>query len=123
VPDFNPCRGNAQDMNLSYVPSDEDEDQNGQDEDMQHIEPHQRNCAKLFAAAKEVGDCVTDDWDALSNFQPDSGAPIGFLVPRQSVTCQAEADNAQEGAKHRSPKSSVSAFCMRPKGRHERGGR
>lgn len=96
VADFNPCRGDTQDMNLPYVPSDEDEDQNGQDENMQHIKPHQRDCAKLLTAAKEVGDSVTDERDAISNFQPDGSAPVGFLIPRQSVTCQAEADNAQK---------------------------
>jgi len=81
---------------------------------MQHIEPHQRNCAELLAAAKEVGDSVTDERNALSNFQPDGSAPVGFLVPRQSVTCQAEANDAQKEQNSTHPNHLPRLFVCAP---------
>jgi hypothetical protein len=110
-----PCGRNAEVMHLTDVPSDEKEGQDGQDENMQDIKAHQSDGADLLTAFKEVGDGVPDERNAFGDFEPHRRAPVGFLIPRQGITRQAETDDAQKEQNARHPNHLAGLFVSAPK--------
>ena len=70
----------------------------GDDPNVCGEEALQGECAELRSAAEGFEDELAEEGNCASDLCADGGCPVGFLIPREQVTCEAHAQRREEEA-------------------------